>query len=91
MSAPHQLPRPSLRRRIEQALAAQPHGLDWRDLRDQLAARAVALGEPPPHGEQIVRQLGGLMLDGRADERDGRWVLLPADAAAGAAPVHRAA
>jgi hypothetical protein len=91
MRTPHQLPRPSLRRRIEQALAANPLGLGWRELRDQLAVRAVALGEQPPHAEQIVRQLGALLVEGRADERNGRWVLLPADARPASAPLHQAA
>jgi hypothetical protein len=79
MSSPkHHLPRPALRRRIEQVLAAEPAGITTHELRAALSLRARALGETPPGPHQLVRQLGHLLVEGRIDERDGTWVLLVA-------------
>jgi hypothetical protein len=80
VSTPQELPRPSLRRRIEQALAAHPTGMAWRELTAELHQRALSMGERPPGPEQIVRQLGLLLVEGRVDERAGMWVLLASDA-----------
>ena len=78
MSKDRHLPRPALRRRIEQTLAAAPAGITTHELRAALSLRARALGEVPPGPHQLVRQLGHLLVEGRIDERDGMWVLLAA-------------
>ncbi|MFN8110691.1 MAG: hypothetical protein U0Y82_12730 [Thermoleophilia bacterium] len=66
---------PSLRRRIEQTLAACPQGLGWRALSHELAMRAVAGGGAAPIRAEVVRELGQLIVEGRVDERQGRFVI----------------
>lgn len=68
---------PSLRRRIEQTLAAHPTGITWRALAEEVAHRAVAAGAAAPARADVVRELGGLIVEGRVDDREGRFVLLP--------------
>ncbi len=68
---------PSLRRRTEQALAAHPAGITWRALAEEVARRAVAAGAPVPSRDEVVRELGALIVEGRVDDRQGRFVLLP--------------
>lgn len=68
---------PSLRRRTEQTLAAHPGGLAWQALAEEVARRAVAAGAPAPRPADVVRELGGLIAEGRVDDRQGRFVLLP--------------
>lgn len=68
---------PSLRRRVEQALTAHPAGLGWQALADEVARRAVASGATAPRPAQVVRELGALIVEGRVDDRAGRFVLLP--------------
>jgi len=75
MSQDRHLPRPALRRCIEETLAAEPGGITTPELRATLARRARALGEPPAGPHQLVRQLGLLLVEGRVDECDGVWVL----------------
>ncbi|MCB0873426.1 MAG: hypothetical protein H6531_10015 [Actinobacteria bacterium] len=75
MASPHLTIHTPLRRRIEQVLAATPGGLDWRTLADELARRAVAAQRPIPDRAEVVRALGGLIVEGRVDERAGRFVL----------------
>jgi len=67
---------PSLRRRVEQALAAHPGGLGWQALAEEVARRAVASGATAPRPAQVVRELGSLIVEGRVDDRGGRFVLL---------------
>lgn len=76
MSTDRHLPRPVLRRRIEETLEAGPAGVTTATLVDTLARRAHALGEAPPGPYQLIRQLGQLLVEGRVDERDGVWVFL---------------
>jgi hypothetical protein len=76
MSTDRHLPRPALRRCIEETIAAEPGGITTRELRATLALRARALGESPAGPHQLVRQLGQLLVEGRVDECDGVWVLL---------------
>ena len=78
MSADRHLPRPALRRRIEQTLAAAPDGITTRELGAALAHRARALGEYPAGPHQVLRQLGQLLVEGCIDERAGVWVLVDA-------------
>jgi len=78
MSTNRHLPRPPLRRRIEETLQAEPAGITTSSLRDALAQRARALGEMPVGPEQLLRQLGRLLVEGRIDERDGVWTLVDA-------------
>lgn len=66
---------PSLRRRIEQALAAHPAGIGWRALVQEVMSRAVTGGRPAPAVGEIAREVSGLITEGRLDERDGRFVL----------------
>ena len=44
-------------------------------LADELARRAVAAQRPIPDRAEVVRALGGLIVEGRVDERAGRFVL----------------
>jgi len=67
---------PSLRRRVEQALAAHPGGLGWQVLAEEVTRRAVASGATAPRPAQVVRELGSLIVEGRVDDRGGRFVLL---------------
>lgn len=76
------VPQPTLRRSIEQILAASPQGLPWRALTEELGRRAAVTGRPAEPAHEVVRQLGGLLVDGRVDERNGRFVLQTV-------PVHR--
>ena len=66
---------PSLRRRIEQALAAHPAGIAWHALVQEVMWRAVSGGRPAPAANEIAREVSGLIREGRLDERDGRFVL----------------
>lgn len=68
-------PAPSLVRLVEQSLAARPGGLPWRMLWEELALRERAAGRPAPRRDQVVRVLGDLLVRGRVDERNGRFVL----------------
>jgi len=76
MSTDRHLPRRALRRNIEQTLAAEPEGITTQDLRATLTRRARAVGDEPPGPQQVVRQLGQLLVEGRVDESAGVWVLL---------------
>jgi hypothetical protein len=67
----------SLRRRTEQALAANPAGIGWRALAEEVARRALASGRPFPRQAEVARELGGLIAEGRVEDRGGRFVLLP--------------
>ena len=82
MSTDRHLPRPALRRSIEQTLAAEPEGLTTQNLRATLARRASTVGAEPPGPHQLVRQLGQLLVEGRVDEAAGVWVLLAASSLA---------
>jgi hypothetical protein len=75
MSTTDHLPRPSVRRRIEQTLAAHPGGVPAEALREVLDERARTLGDGPVGTHQLIRQLGLLLIEGRIDERDGVWTL----------------
>lgn len=66
---------PSLRRMVEQDLAAHPGGLPWRTLWHDLAVREMAAGRPAPRRDDVVRVLGRLLVEGRADERNGRFII----------------
>ncbi|MFN8122289.1 MAG: hypothetical protein U0237_07655 [Thermoleophilia bacterium] len=79
---------PSLRRRVEQALSAHPGGLGWQALAEEVARRAVASGAPAPRPAQVVRELGSLIVEGRVDDRSGRFVLLPSTQRAAVPFVH---
>lgn len=83
--APAAPPAPELARTVEQLLAAHPRGLPWRMLWEEVAVRARARGVAPPAAEQVVRVLGALLVTGRVDERDGRFVLLTAGGRSAAA------
>ena len=73
MSTHHRLPHPSLRHRIENALEQTPDGLRVSDLAERLAANpGVERAERIGH-EQLMRQLGLLLVEGRIDERGGVW------------------
>lgn len=76
MTMDRHLPRPPLRRRIEEALQAEPAGVTTAALRDALAQRACALGELPVGPELLLRQLGRLLIEGRIDEFNGVWMFL---------------
>ena len=75
MSTDRHLPRPALRRCIEETLAAEPGGITTHELRATLARRARAVGAAPAGPHQLVRQLGQLLVEGRIDECEGVWVL----------------
>ena len=68
---------PSLRRRTEQALAAHPGGLAWQALAEEGRAPRGRRRRPAPRPADVVRELGGLIVEGRVDDRQGRFVLLP--------------
>jgi hypothetical protein len=70
------LPRPPLRRRIEETLQDEPAGITTAAMRNVLAHRARALGEQPVGPEQLLRQLGRLLVEGRVDEFNGVWMLV---------------
>jgi hypothetical protein len=72
MSANHLLFQPSLRRRIEAVLDDTPDGLSACELADRLVA-AAAGGGPAVGRQQLLRQLGLLLVEGRVDESDGIW------------------
>lgn len=76
MSTDPHLPRPALRRRIEEELQAGPAGVTTAALGESLAQRAHTRGERPPGPHQLVRQLGQLLVEGRIDERDGVWMII---------------
>jgi hypothetical protein len=76
VSLERHLPRPTLRRRIEQTLQDEPAGISTTAMRDALAHRAHALGEQPVGPEQLLRQLGRLLVEGRVDELNGVWTLI---------------
>jgi hypothetical protein len=76
VSLERHLPRPTLRRRIEVALQDEPAGITTAAIRDALAHRAHALGERPVGPEQLLRQLGRLLVEGRVDEFNGVWMLV---------------
>jgi hypothetical protein len=64
-----------LRRTVEQILASHPRGLPWRVVWEEASLRVTATGAAPPTRDAVVRCLGGLLVEGRVDERDGRFVL----------------
>lgn len=66
---------PSLRRMLEQDLAAHPGGLPWRSLWHDIAQRELAGGRPAPRRDDVVRVLGHMLVEGRVDERNGRFLL----------------
>jgi hypothetical protein len=78
MSLDRHLPSPPLRRRIEEALQASPAGITTATLRQSLAQRARTLGEVPVGSEQLLCQLGRLLVEGQIDESDGVWMLTDA-------------
>jgi hypothetical protein len=73
MSTDRHLPRPALRRRIEETIVSEPGGITTRELRASLERRARALGELPPGPHQLLRQLGQLLVEARIDECAGVW------------------
>lgn len=91
MSAPDHLPRPALRRQIEQTLASHPEGIPATMLRHELTAHARAFGGAPVGPHQLMRQLGLMLIEGHIDERDGVWHLVDARAQAAARTRTRAA
>lgn len=70
-----------LTRSIEQALSAVPTGLPLFTLLHDAARREAAAGRPAPSLRDVLAQVGTLIAQGRADERQGR-IVLRADAPA---------
>lgn len=64
-----------LRRIVEQILASRPSGLPWRMVWEEAALRVTAGDGDAPTREDVVRCLGGLLVEGRVEERDGRFIL----------------
>ena len=73
MSTHRHLPRPALRRRIEETIASDPAGITTHELQASLERVARAHGEAPTGPHQLLRQLGQLLVEGRIDERGGVW------------------
>ncbi len=70
-----------LTRSVEQALSAVPRGLPLFPLIQDVTRREVAAGRPMPSPRAVLAQVGVLIAQGRAGERDGR-IVLRADAPA---------
>ncbi len=64
-----------LTRSVEQALSAVPRGLPLLALIQDASRREVAAGRPLPAPRAVLAQVGVMIAQGRAGERDGRIVL----------------
>ncbi len=64
---------PTLRRQIQQVLAAAPTGITWTDVLLQVNHRRSANGTHTVTRRQLFRQMGLLLIEGEIDEHNGYW------------------